>query len=72
LSSITAAVLGASATTVTGNTVVGGSERSLALGLAAVGAAAITGNVLVGRVLLPENRPFPAPLDTWQPLNTII
>jgi hypothetical protein len=72
LSNITAAVLGAAATTITGNTVVGGDERSLALGLAAVGAAAITGNVLVGRVVLPENRPFPAPLDTWQPLNTII
>jgi hypothetical protein len=71
-STVAAAVLGASAATVTGNTVVGGTERDLALAVVGIGAAAITGNVLVGLTVLPENRPFPAPLDTWQPLNTLV
>jgi hypothetical protein len=70
---IVAAVLGPSIVTVTGNTVAGQEdERVLALAVAAVGAAAVTGNVVFGRTVLPENRPFPAPLDTWQPLNTFI
>lgn len=35
-------------------------------------AAAITGNVLFGNPLLPTNRPFASPLDTWLPLNTVV
>lgn len=69
---ITAAVVGASVATVTANTVVGDRERTVALGVVSVGAAAITGNVVVGRAVLPENRPFPAPLDTWWPFNTLV
>jgi hypothetical protein len=69
---LTAAVLGAIVATVNGNTIAGGREVNVALGLAAVGMAAVTGNVVVGRTVLPENRPFPPPLDTWQPLNTFV
>ena len=36
------------------------------------GGAAITGNVLFGIPVLPAGRPFPSPLDTWLPLNTIV
>ena len=68
----TAFVSGANAVTVTGNIVVGArSENSIALGVGNTQAAAITGNVVAGRAVLPVNRPFPPPLDTWLPLNTI-
>jgi hypothetical protein len=60
------------ALTVTGNIVGGEGSRINALSVADVGAAAITGNVLLGQCTLPENRPFPAPLDTWLPLNTVL
>lgn len=33
---------------------------------------AVTGNVLFGYTLLPGGRPFPPPLDTWKPFNTIL
>jgi hypothetical protein len=70
---ITAAVSGLGAVTVTGNIVVGQrSDQAIALAVGNVEAAAITGNVVAGRALLPVNRPFPAPLDTWLPLNTIV
>jgi len=69
---MSAAVIGASAATVTGNTIAAAVAGALALGVASVGAVAITGNVIKGGVLMPVNRPFPAPLDTWQPLNTIV
>lgn len=70
---LTAGVSGIAAATVTSNIVVGArDERSIALAVANVEAAAITGNVVAGRAVLPENRPFPPPLDTWQPLNTIV
>lgn len=56
---------------VTGNIVAADSARYKSLIVADVEAPAITGNVLVGICVLPENRPFPAPLDTWLPLNTV-
>jgi len=69
---LSAALIGPSAATVTGNVIITGERRALALAVAAVVAVAITGNVIEGVALMPDNRPFPAPLDTWQPLNTII
>ena len=70
---LAAGVLGGTVGTVNGNTVLGDSSNDshIALAVTLVAAAAITGNVVAGRALLPENRPFPAPLDTWRPLNTI-
>ncbi|MBV9823159.1 MAG: hypothetical protein JO144_13050 [Actinobacteria bacterium] len=56
---------------VTGNIVAADSARYHSLVVADVEAPAITSNVLVGVCVLPENRPFPAPLDTWLPLNTV-
>lgn len=65
-------VFGLDAAAVTGN-VVGGAraDNRYALLVGDIHAAAITGNVVSGRAVLPVNRPFPAPLDTWLPFNTI-
>jgi hypothetical protein len=69
---ITALILGLAASTITGNIVAGEvSDNAFALAVSAIRKVAITGNVITGRAVLPENRPFPAPLDTWLPLNTI-
>lgn len=69
LPTIAAVLIGPEFATVTGNVVVtSGRTRALAIGL--VPEVAITGNVVRGTVVLPT-RPFPAPLDTWRPLNTI-
>jgi Family of unknown function (DUF6519) len=67
---ISTAVIGPEFTTVTGNVIATTTERTYALAIALVPEVAITGNVVRGRVLLPT-RSFPAPLDTWLPLNTI-
>ena len=69
--SVAAAVIGASAATVNDNIVVA-PRRTVAFGVAGVVAVAITGNVVEGRAVLPAARPFPAPLNTWLPLNTIV
>jgi hypothetical protein len=63
-------LVGATAATVTGNVLAAG-RKSIALAVGNVGSVAITGNVMLGRALLPVGRPFPAPFDTWLPLNTI-
>lgn len=68
-SQVVAAVVGGSGATLTGNIVAG--QRSAALAVVGVLAAAITGNVISGKVVLPANRPFPPPLDTWLPFNEI-
>jgi hypothetical protein len=70
---LAAGVIGGTVGTVNANTVLGDSSNDshIALAVTLVAAAAITGNVVAGRALLPENRPFPVPLDTWRPLNTI-
>ncbi len=66
-----AAVVGPSAATINGN-FVAAPKSTVALDVAAVQAPAITGNVVEGRAVLPAGRPFPAPLNTWLPLNTIV
>lgn len=66
-----AAISTLAAAVVTGNIVAADNTRYQSLVVANVEAPAITGNVLVGQAVLPENRPFPAPLDTWLPLNTV-
>ena len=58
------------AVTVTGNIIGMVGIETTALAVGNVAAAAITGNVVMGRCLLPANRPYPPPLDTWLPLNT--
>ncbi len=68
---IAAAVIGLRGATITGNVIGTTAERSYALAVLLIAAVAITGNVVAGRAYLPGNRPFPAPLDTWLPLNTI-
>ncbi len=70
LTMISTAVIGPEFTAVTSNVIATTTERTLALATAVVPEVAITGNVVRGRVLLPI-RSFPAPLDTWLPLNTI-
>jgi hypothetical protein len=70
LARISTALIGPRFATVTGNVIVSTTERTATLAVALVPEVAITGNVVRGPVLLPT-RPFPAPLDTWQPLNTI-
>jgi hypothetical protein len=45
-------------------------ERTLSLAVVTSGEVALTGNLVVGRALVPAGRPFPPPLDTWEPLNT--
>ncbi|WP_125776044.1 DUF6519 domain-containing protein [Antribacter gilvus] len=65
-------VIGLGSAAITGNVIAGArDDRRASLAVGAVGAAAITGNVVAGRAILPGNRPFPAPLDTWYPFNTI-
>jgi hypothetical protein len=65
-------VVGLDTAAVTGNVVWGPrADDRYALVVGALGAGAITGNVVSGRAVLPANRPFPAPLDTWLPFNTI-
>ena len=70
LTTISTAVIGPEFATVTGNVIAATTERTYALAVALVAEVAITGNVARGPVLLPT-RSFPAPLDTWLPLNTI-
>jgi hypothetical protein len=66
-------VVGFEAAAVTGNVVAGArADNRYALIAGDLGAAAITGNVVSGRAILPVNRPFPPPLDTWLPFNTIV
>ena len=67
---IVAAVSGAGAASVTGNVIAARGEQPIGLAVLATKAAAITGNVVLGRAALPS-RSFPAPLDTWRPLNEI-
>ncbi|HEX8306321.1 MAG TPA: DUF6519 domain-containing protein [Jatrophihabitans sp.] len=71
--SVIVGIGGLEAGTVTGNIVGTRSGRTTgaALALGDVGDVAITGNVVFGGAILPANRPFPAPLDTWLPFNTI-
>jgi hypothetical protein len=58
--------------TVTGNVCIAAdSDATSPLTVGAVARVAITGNVLYRYPRLPANRPFPPPLDTWYPLNTI-
>jgi hypothetical protein len=71
---VTAAVTGVAAATITGN-IIGAPRRGdniYALAVGGVPGLAVTGNFAGGSVLLPTNRPFPAPLDTWDPLNTFV
>jgi|GEM_PF-2107439 len=67
-----AAISSLAGAVVSGNIVAADSTRYQSLVVVNVDAPAITGNVLVGQCVLPENRPFPAPLDTWLPLNTVL
>jgi hypothetical protein len=73
-SSVIVGIGGMEAATVTGNIIGSRSARTSgpALALGNVGDVAITGNVVYGTTTLPANRPFPAPLNTWLPLNTVI
>src|SRR6266567_488691 len=58
--------------TITGNVCIpAASGATSPLTVGAVTRVAITGNVLYRYPRLPANRPFPPPLDTWNPLNTI-
>src|SRR6266567_800718 len=58
--------------TITGNVCIAAdSDATSPLTVGAVTRVAITGNVLYRYPRLPANRPFPPPLDTWNPLNTI-
>ena len=73
-SSVIAGVGGLETGTLTGN-IVGtrsGQTTGAALALGDIGEVAVTGNVVHGGATLPTNRPFPAPLNTWLPLNTIL
>jgi Family of unknown function (DUF6519) len=69
---VSAAVIGLRGGTVTGNIVGAAQEQQIALAILLIPAVAITGNVVAGQAVLPIGRPFPAPLDTWVALNTII
>lgn len=71
--SVIAGIGGLEAATVTGNIVGARSARTTGAALAVgnIGDIAVTGNVVFGGAILPANRPFPAPLNTWLPLNTI-
>ena len=72
--SVIVGIGGLEAGTVTGNVVGTRSGRTTgaALALGDIGDVAVTGNVVFGGAILPANRPFPAPLDTWLPLNTVV
>ncbi|HEX8082162.1 MAG TPA: DUF6519 domain-containing protein [Jatrophihabitans sp.] len=73
-SSVIAGIGGLETGTLTGN-IVGtrsGQTTGVALALGDIGEVAVTGNVVHGGATLPTNRPFPAPLNTWLPLNTIL
>jgi hypothetical protein len=70
--SSTAGIAGFGMVTVTGNVCIAAdSDATSPLTVADVPRAAITGNVLFRFPRLPTGRPFPPPLDTWAPLNTI-
>ena len=67
-----AALLGLASQAITGNIVTTTNAKATSLAVAASPHVAITGNVITGTPVLPANRPFPPPLDSWLPLNTIV
>lgn len=73
-SSVIVGIGGLESMTLTGNIIGTRSSQEYGAGLAVgnVEEIAVTGNVVYGGAILPANRPFPAPLDTWLPLNTIL
>ncbi len=54
-----------------GNIVRNFNGKALSLALVGKGQVAVTGNIMYGVPLLPP-RSFPSPLDSWDPLNTIL
>ena len=67
-----AVLLGLTSQSITGNVVATTNAQATSLAVAASPHIAITGNVITGPPVLPANRPFPAPLDNWLPLNTVV
>jgi hypothetical protein len=66
-----AGITGYDDVTITGNVCLAAdSDAASPLTVSAVTRPAITGNVLFRYPQLPANRPFPPPLDSWDPLNT--
>jgi hypothetical protein len=55
-----------------GNIVRNFDQKSLSLALVGKGYVAVTGNVMFGVPVLPPRPGVPAPLDQWDPLNTIV
>jgi hypothetical protein len=55
-----------------GNIVRNFNGKALSLALISRGQVAVTGNVLFGAPVLPPRPNVPAPLDQWDPLNTIV
>src|SRR5262249_15719774 len=55
-----------------GNIVRNVDQRSLSLALIGKGQVAVTGNVFIGAPVLPPRPGVAAPLDVWDPLNTIV
>jgi hypothetical protein len=66
-----AALLGVAEVVTTGNLVRNRQKGGLSLALVTATDVAVTGNILRGVPLLPVGRPFPSPLSTWLPLNTV-
>jgi hypothetical protein len=67
-----AVLLGVASQAITGNIVTVTDAKATSLTVAASPHVAITGNVIGGTPVIPANRPFPAPLDSWLTLNTIV
>ena len=68
----TAALLGLTSQTITGNIVTRTNAKATSLAVGASSHVTITGNVITGTLTLLANRPFPAPLDSWLLLNTFV
>jgi hypothetical protein len=66
-----AALLGVADVVANGNLIRNRQQRGLSLALVTATNVAVTGNIMRGIPLLPVGRPFPSPLSTWLPLNTV-
>jgi hypothetical protein len=65
-----AMLLGVPFVLVNANLVLNADAKSIALVTVGASNVAVTGNVVEGVVSVPGTRPFPSPLDSWNPLNT--
>ena len=71
LTEVVAALLRVPDVVADGNLIRNLDDRAYSLALVGTSQVAVTGNVMFGVAVLPPRPGVPAPLDQWDPLNTI-